>query len=278
MSQLIQSNNTDESLIEMWLHGRPDSTKAVYRRTIRSFQSFVNKPLQEISLEDLQRYASSLDHLKDATRRSKLNAVKSLFSFAAKLQYVRFNVAAALRLPKSKTTLAGRILNRSQVKALLNEPEPRNRALLLLLYSTGIRISECCALTWDDFQCRDDGTVQARIWGKGNKQRVVIVPASVWAELRKLSEESPTTAAVFTGRDGHLDRTTAHRIVKAAAERAGLPKVSAHWMRHAHAQHSLAGGAPLQLVRDSLGHSSIAVTNIYLESEPDDSSSKYLGL
>lgn len=278
MSQLIKSDSTDEQLIEMWLHGRPDSTRSVYLRTIRAFQKAVNKPLQEITLEDLQRYASSMDGLKDATRRSKLNAVKSLFTFAAKLQYVRFNVAAALRLPKSKTTLAGRILNRTQVQALLDEPDPRNRALLLLLYGTGIRVSECCALTWDDFQARDDGTVQARIWGKGNKQRIVLVPSVVWAEVWKLRGERSATSAVFLGRNGHMDRTTAHRIVKAAAQRAGLPKVSAHWMRHAHAQHSLAGGAPLQLVRDSLGHSSIAVTNVYLESMPEDSSSKYLGL
>jgi integrase/recombinase XerD len=272
MSELAKISD-DDRLIEMWLHGRPDTTQASYRRTVRAFQGVVNKPLQDVTLEDLQRYATSLDGLKESSRRTKLNSIKSLFTFAAKLQYVRFNVAAALRLPKAKTTLAGRILTRNQVKQLLDAGSSRDRAFLRLLYGTGIRVSEACGLCWSDFHLRDDGSVQVRVLGKGNKERVVIVPGSVWSELAPLQRDQPETASVFG-----FDRTTAHRIVKASAQRAGLPKVSAHWFRHAHAAHSLAGGAPLQLVRDTLGHSSIAVTNAYLESNPDDSSSKYLGL
>ncbi|MBD2156213.1 tyrosine-type recombinase/integrase [Leptolyngbya sp. FACHB-16] len=275
--------SSDDKLIEMWLHDRPAGTQTNYRATVRSFQRFLNfKPLQSITLEDLQAYQDSLSEqqLKDSTKRCKLNAIKSLFTFATKLQYTRFNVAAAVRVKKGRTTLAGRILNKSQVaKMLREESNPRNAALLKLMYATGARVSEVCGLTWEDFQERDDCSVQVRILGKGNKQRVVLVPEPVWDEVRRLKGDRSVGSPVFVGKQGKsLDRTTAHKILKAAAERVGLnSKVSCHWLRHAHAQHSLAGGAPLPLVRDSLGHSSIAVTNVYLESSPEDSSSKYLG-
>jgi integrase/recombinase XerD len=276
--------SSDEKLIEMWLHDRPSGTQANYRATVQSFRESIDfKPLQQVTLEDLQAYQTSLSQrgLKDSTKRSKINAVKSLFTFAAKLQYVRFNVAAALRMKKGSTTLAGRILRQNQVlKMLALEPHPRNAVLLKLMYATGARVTEVCGLCWQDFQEQDNGSMQVRILGKGNKYRVVLVPDAVWFEVEKLRGDRPLDAPVFVGYQGKpLDRTTVHKIVKTAAARAGLdPTVSAHWFRHAHAQHSLARGAPLQLVRDSLGHSSIAVTNVYLESNPEDSSSKYLGL
>jgi integrase/recombinase XerD len=76
-----------------------------------------------------------------------------------------------------------------------------------------------------------------------------------------------------------IDRSMVHLIIKEAALKTNLdPGISCHWLRHAHAQHSLTKGAPIHLVRDTLGHSNISVTNVYLESNPEDSSSKYLGL
>lgn len=265
----------------MWLHNRPAGTQAGYRSNVNDFRRFVGKPLKAVTLEDLQAYQDSLNQrgLKESTQRCKLNAVKSLFTFATRLQYTRFNVAAAIRMQKRHTTLAGRILPKAQVATLLAQEEnPRNAALLKLMYATGARVSEVCQLKWDDFQERDDGRCQVRIWGKGNKQRVGLVPETVWRQLRQLRGDRTPTDPVFVGRSGQLSRSTAHNIIKAACHRAGLDaRVSCHWLRHAHAQHSLAGGAPLHLVRDSLGHSSIAVTNIYLESNPEDSSSRYLG-
>ena len=69
------------------------------------------------------------------------------------------------------------------------------------------------------------------------------------------------------------------RIVKAAAERAGLSvEVSAHWLRHAHASHSLGRGAPIHLVQQTLGHASVATTGRYLHARPTDSSARYLGV
>jgi hypothetical protein len=85
---------------------------------------------------------------------------------------------------------------------------------------------------------------------------------------------------VFRSRKGgSLDQSAVHRIVKAAAERAGLSaEVSAHWLRHAHASHSLDRGAPIHLVQQTLGHASVATTGRYLHARPTDSSARSLGL
>lgn len=274
--------NPDQKLIEMWLHGRPTSTQNEYRRDIQYFLNLVQKPLTAMVLEDLQAYATHLTtkHLKERTIRRRINSVKSLFSFAAKLSYVRFNVAAALRLPKIEYTIAHRILPQREILKLINAAAPgRDHTLLKLLYATGMRVSEACGLNWDDFLERNDGAMQVSIFGKGGKRRVVLVPDAVWIEIEALrngaSGESPVFCSV---RSKRLDRSAVHRIVKAAGLKAGVnPKVSAHWARHCHATHSLNKGAPLHLVRDTLGHSSVATTNIYLNSNPDDSSSNYLG-
>lgn len=274
--------DTDDRLVAMWLDGRTRNTSDSYQRDIKGFRKFFDfAPLRSLKLEDLQAYRAYLEEsgLKPASQRRKLNAVKSLYTYATRLNYLPFNVATAIRLPHAQRNLAGRILQMADVRRMLAlETDPRNAALLQLAYGIGARVSELCGLTWANFNERDDGKVQVTLLGKGGKERVNLVPPSVWMCLLKLRGDRPLAAPVFVSHTGRaIDRTTAHRIIKQAAERAGLDsKVSFHWLRHAHAQHSLSGGAPLQLVRDSLGHSSIAVTNVYLESSPTDGSSQYL--
>lgn len=265
----------------MWLHNRPATTMDAYRRNTDYFFAFVDKSLNACSLEDLQFFATHLSEsgIKESSIRTKLNVIKSLFTFAAKLNYIRFNVAAALRIPKGDTSLTGRILRQQEVLKLINCPElsARDRAFLKLVYSTGMRVSEACRLAWSDFQERDSGEIQVTVLGKGSKLRTVLVPIGVWMELSALRGAS---VHVFVSSYGKvIDRTIAHRIIKSAAGLSGVnPKVSMHWLRHCNASHALARGASLALVRDSLGHSSIAVSDRYLHANPSDSTSNYLGL
>jgi site-specific recombinase XerD len=122
-------------------------------------------------------------------------------------------------------------------------------ALLLTIYGAGLRISEACGLTWRDLSARD-ATGQATVFGKGGKTRVIVLPASVWRALVALRNDAAPDAPVFlSAKGGALDASQVHRIVKAAAARAGLPpEVSTHWLRHAHASHALDRGAPAHLV------------------------------
>jgi site-specific recombinase XerD len=160
------------------------------------------------------------------------------------------------------------------------EPNARNRALLTLLYGGGLRISEVTGLRWRDLAERD-GAGQVTVYGKGGKTRVVLLSGGTWATLGEIGGAATPDAPVFRSRKGSgpLDESAVHRIVKAAAARAGLSgEVSAHWLRHAHASHSLDRGAPIHLVQQTLGHASVATTGRYLHARPTDSSARYLGV
>ena len=157
------------------------------------------------------------------------------------------------------------------------EQMPRNRAILLTLYTGGFRVAELCSLKWSDLQNRDTAG-QITVFGKGAKTRTVLMPSSVWNAVQLLRNDAKENAPVFRSRKGgHLDESQVWRIVRKASKRAGIEKeVSCHWLRHAHASHALDRGAPIHLVQATLGHSSISTTGKYLHARPTESSSSYL--
>ena len=278
---LARQADTDAHLIELWL-GRHASrgTRRTYARYAARFLTFVRMPLAQVRLGDVQAFAASLERLAPATRANAIAAVKSLFSFAQEAGYLRFNVGAAVKAPPVKNTLAERILTeRDVLRMLALETDRRNSALLTVLYGGGLRISELCGLKWRDLSPRDDAG-QATVFGKGGKTRVVLFSAATWRQLAELRSGADPDAPVFVSRKGgHLVPSAVHRIVKAATKRAGISaEASAHWLRHAHASHSLERGAPIHLVQATLGHASVATTGRYLHARPTDSSARYLGV
>lgn len=274
-----QSAN-DATTLALWLHGRSAGTVRAYGSDARAFLAHAAKPIGAVTVGDVQAFADSLAGLASASQARKLSAVKSLLSYAHRLGYVPFNVGAAIKLPAIKATLAERIMGEADVHRLLAlEPDARNAAMLRLIYVAGLRISEVCGLSWRDLQPRDEAG-QATIYGKGGKTRVVLLPASIWRALVGFRGEAGPEAPVFVSqRRGQLDPSAVHRVVKAAAARAGLSAdVSAHWLRHAHASHALDRGAPIHLVQATLGHASVATTGRYLHARPNDSSARYLAV
>ena len=160
---------------------------------------------------------------------------------------------------------------------ILGEPDARRRAFLRLLYLTGLRISEACALTWRDMTRRQQGGT-ANVFGKGGKTRAVPIGPSLWKDLFALRGEGGAASPVVPGHSGAaLDLKAADRIVKRAARRAGLPpNVSCHFLRHAHASHALDNGAPVHEVQATLGHTSLATTSRYVHTRPDKGSGSFL--
>ena len=272
---------TDETLIALWVHGRSPGTIRVYRSDAAKFLRSVNKRLRGITLGDLQAFADSLDRtLAPASKHRCLSAVKSLFAFSHRLGYLPFDVARPLRLPVLRDRLAERILSEEEVRGLLAaEHNPRDHALLCLLYATAVRVSEACNLKWRDVQERDQGG-QVTVLGKGGKTNTILVPASVWNRLVPLRAGTSVDGPVFRSRKGqHLHPTHVRRIVRRAARRAGIDKpVSPHWLRHAHCSHALDRGAPIHLVQATCAHASVATTGRYLHSRPNESSSTFLRL
>jgi integrase/recombinase XerD len=270
----------DAHMIEQWLHGRPATTTGAYRADAAAFMAFVAKGLRAVTVGDVQQFADTLADLKPASIARKLSTVKSLLTYAHRLGYVRFNVGAAVRLPKLKDTLAEKIVDADDlVECIRNEPNARNAALLRLTYGAGLRVSEVVALRWRDLVARENAG-QITVFGKGGKTRVVLLSATTWRKLQPLRGAGGEDDPVFrSAKGGHLDRTQVHRIVKAAAARAGMPPaLSAHWLRHAHVSHALDKKVAVHLVQQTVGHASLATTSRYAHARPSDSSACHLGV
>jgi integrase/recombinase XerC len=147
--------------------------------------------------------------------------------------------------------------------------ELRDRAVLEMLYATGVRVSELCGLDRADV---DDARRVIRVLGKGAKERSVPygLPAQYaldeWLRVGRpeLAKDARDADALFLGvRGGRVQQTVVRRIVAAAARAAGLPHTSPHDLRHSAATHLLDGGADLRAVQDLLGHASLSSTQIY---------------
>lgn len=275
---LPRQAETDAQLIKLWLHGRSRHTQRAYLADATELLGFVQKPLSRITLGDIQAFGDSLDGLATASQHRKLAAVKSLLAFAHRLGYLPFDVGKPVRLPAVRETLAERILSEAEVQRMLAlEVQPRNKAILYLLYSAGLRVSELCSAKWRHLAPREDAG-QISVFGKGNKSRHILLPISVWNMIFSLRGAAADDRPVFRSRKGgHLDPSQVWRIVRKAAIRAGLEKkVSCHWLRHCHGSHSLDRGAPISLVQQTLGHASISTTGRYLHARPSESSSTFL--
>lgn len=272
-SNAIQQINSDDHLIQLWLFNhRSIHTKLAYSGDISQFREFTRKPLREVGLPDLVGFAKSLDKMADTSRSRILSAVKSLLSFGHKVGYLSFDVGEAFQLPSLPDNLAHRIISEGDMASMIDgETNPRNHAMLVLLYASGIRVDELVTLRRRDLIPSGDSG-QITVLGKGNKVRSIPLPQTVWEELVAL-------AGTLSGEDllFPISAVQVWRIVKKAAKRAGIQEeVSPHWLRHAHASHALDNGAPLHLVQATLGHASISTTGRYLHARPKDSSGNYL--
>lgn len=278
----IETESADDRLVRLWLHGRPAHTIRSYRRHVTNFRAHVGVELRAVTLDMLQAW-SDCDELaaSPTTRSVAIATIKSLFSFSHRLGFLAFDVAAPLQTPPRADVLAQRIMSVATVRKILRlEKNKRNAALLRVLYASGFRVSEICALRWIDCQERDGGRGQVTCLGKRGKTRSVLLPKTAWFLLDSLRAcDSLPQNPVFVSRNkrGHLSPGQVLSIVKAAAKRAGAPEtVSPHWFRHAHASHALDAGAPISLVQETLGHSSIATTGRYSHARPGKSSGDYL--
>ncbi|NJN12667.1 MAG: tyrosine-type recombinase/integrase [Nostocaceae cyanobacterium CSU_2_110] len=270
---------TNTSLINLWLHGKSANTVDGYRRYAeRFFTSVGNKPMSEVTLMDFQLWEMSLK-CSDNSKRVAVGAIKSLFSFAKELGVISSNLGILVKSPSAKNRLAERILTEEEVHSVINNvTTQRDRVIIRLLYFAGLRVSELCALKWRDLKDRKDGGGQITVFGKGDKTRAVLVGKGIWREINDLKDYAGKNDPVFVSREGgHLHRSMIFLIVKNAAKSAGLEgNVSPHWLRHSHASHSLDRGAPIHLLQKTLGHSSVAITEMYLHAKPTDSSGLYL--
>lgn len=270
MNTLTNIDN-DADFIALFLSDKAKTTRVSYAGTLRQFLDFTGKPLRDTMLEDVSLWMNGLRlRFKAATIANKTLVIKSLFSFGLKTGYLSSNPMMLIKTPKYKENLANRILDPGEVKRLIGAAtNPRDRAILSLLYGCGLRVSEVIGLTRDDL--KGD---RLTVYGKGNKTRTVIVPGAILSLLTG----GGGTGYLFLNRYGKpLTRQSIFKMVKKTADRAGLSdRISPHFLRHSHASHSLKNGANVRLVQATLGHSSVTTTERYLHIDPDDCSSLFI--
>ncbi len=272
--------------------GLAANTVESYRRDLDRYQSVLaargTTGLGDVTPADVAEFLASLREgeaghqpLAASSAARAVIAVRGLHSYAAAHHLADTDPAREVTPPAPSRRLP-KAITLAEVERLLDaagspgEAEPRllrDRALLEFLYSTGARISEATGLDIDELRLDCDPVV--RLAGKGGKHR--LVPVGSYAvraleaylvrarpALAAASRRASVGPAVFlNARGGRLTRQGAWGVLHAAADRAGLPDVSPHTLRHSFATHMLDGGADIRVVQELLGHASVATTQIY---------------
>jgi integrase/recombinase XerC len=241
-----------------------------YRTDLAQFRSFLERQglrsLAEVDARVIRGYLAWL-HGRGLDRVSiarKLAAVRSCFKFLVRRGIVTRNPGREVRAPRLPRKLVS-FLPIDETEALLEAPSPRarDRAVLELLYASGLRVSELAGLDLGDVD-REAGTV--RVMGKGRKERIVpFGEAAARALDLLLAERGPAPGPLFTNSRGRrLTVRSLHTIVRRRARETGIARrVSPHTLRHTFATHMLDAGADLRLIQDLLGHSRLSTTQRY---------------
>jgi integrase/recombinase XerD len=250
-----------------------------YQRDLAEFAEFLGqgrRRLGETRREDIRGYLASLYRRGLAARSvaRHLVSLRNLFRFLLKEGDVRKDPTAEIDTPHIGQTLP-KHLAISEVDALLERPDVstpkglRDKAMLELLYATGMRVSELIGLRWEDFEV-NLGVVRCR--GKGSKERLIPVgKAALRAVETYVRQGRPALAKgrgsaflFLNNRGGGLSRVAFWMLIRKYGRAAGIPTpITPHVLRHSFATHLLERGADLRSIQMMLGHSDISTTQIY---------------
>ncbi|KAF1712033.1 tyrosine recombinase XerC [Pseudoxanthomonas kalamensis DSM 18571] len=249
-------------------------TLDAYRRDLSALQDWSHAQseadLAGLNTEQVRAFVAS-EHrrgLSPKTLQRRLSACRSFYAWLLRHGRIAADPTAGVRAPKAARKLP-QVLDADEAMRLVEVPTDaplgrRDRALLELFYSSGLRLSELCGLRWRDLDLAG-GFVN--VLGKGNKQRIVPVGSHARAALAEWRQERAAgdEAFVFPGRgDGPISQRAVQIRIKQLAQRQGLFKhVHPHMLRHSFASHILESSGDLRGVQELLGHADIATTQIY---------------
>ena len=255
------------------------NTVEAYMRDFTSFAHFILRHYDvtptQVEQHMIERYLAylyeSLDHSQSSQARM-LSGVKSLYNYLLINDKIDSSPAEFVVAPKQRRHLP-EVLTVEEVEQIINSipldnaKGKRDRAMLELLYSCGLRVSELTALRLSDLFF---GEGYIRVMGKGSKQRLVPIGnvarerIMLYMDERKAKDSKNQDVLFLNNRGKALTRVMVFYVIRDAVERAGIEKtVSPHIFRHSFATHLLAGGASIRQVQEMLGHESIETTEIY---------------
>jgi len=249
-----------------------DNTVGAYMNDLNKYEEFLKKDILESDTEDLEKYLKYIKNLESTTVAHKITSIKSYFNYNIKRGIVSVNPADKVSRPKLTKHLP-EYLTEEEVGKLLDVEvkspyDYRNKTILELLYSSGIRISELVNIKTPNY---DSEECLIRIMGKGSKER--IVPLGDYAvnimndymnNYRPLINKKHTDYIFINNRGDKISRQFIFKVIKKEALKKGIKKdISPHTLRHTFATHLLKNGADLRIIQELLGHENISTTQIY---------------
>jgi len=250
-----------------------------YGRDLRKFADYLRREglaLESVRHEHIRNFLQSLygQGLGARSVARHLAALRHFFQFLVKEGTLKADPAHEVETPRLSHSLP-KYLNVQEVESLLAQPDPatriglRDRAMLELLYATGMRVSELLSVRWEDFEA-NLGII--RCTGKGNKERLIPVGKSALRAVENYVRNARGSFAkrpgipflFLNGRGGQLSRMGFWKIIGAYGRRAGIRvPLTPHMIRHSFATHLLERGADLRSIQTMLGHSDISTTQVY---------------
>jgi integrase/recombinase XerD len=256
--------------------GLAANSLAAYSADLSDFSAFIGEAGEFPDSADLDRYVERL-HQSELSGRSvarHLATLRNFYAFLLREGLIDADPAERLRAPKQWSTIP-KFLNLEEIDKIIQAPDTarptglRDRAMVELLYASGLRVSELCRLGMGDIEL-DLGVL--RVNGKGNKQRLVPAGKSAVKAVEeylanargKLLKGRASRYLFVTARGGAMTRQAFWKLLRGHARKAGVFRdLTPHVLRHSFATHLLEGGADLRSVQVMLGHADISTTQIY---------------
>lgn len=249
-----------------------DNTVGSYYLELSKFNEYIKKDLLMVNGDDIRGYIKYIGNKSSKSISHSISALKCFYNFYEKLDKISNNPLINIDIPKIEQSLPT-VLSLEEVLSLLdieiNSPyDARNKAILELLYSTGLRISELINLELANIDLEDN---LIRVMGKGSKER--IVPFGDYAknalscyldDYRGFINKKNSTYVFLNSTGGRLSRQYIFKIIKLECMKKGIKKnVSPHTLRHTYATHLLKNGTDLRIIQELLGHENLTTTQIY---------------
>lgn len=248
-----------------------NNTSLSYVKDVTLFSDFIKKDLLLVDKKDIEKYIRSLNK-SSKTISHVISSLKSFYNYYMRMGNIKSNPTDEIDRPKIEKKIP-EFLTLEEVSSLLNfevnnEFEARNKAILELLYSSGLRISELTSLELSNI---DLDECLVRVMGKGSKER--IVPLGDYAIdalkeyiyfYRPMLNKNNSSYVFLNNRGGVLSRQFIFKVIKEECIKKGIRKnVSPHTLRHTFATHLLKNGADLRIIQELLGHENLSTTQIY---------------
>ena len=248
-----------------------NNTSLSYVKDVTLFSDFIKKDLLLVDKKDIEKYIRSLNK-SSKTISHVISSLKSFYNYYMRMGNINSNPTDEIDRPKIEKKIP-EFLTLEEVSSLLNfkvnnEFEARNKAILELLYSSGLRISELTSLELSNI---DLDECLVRVMGKGSKERIVPLGDYAIEALkeyiyfyRPMLNKNNSSYIFLNNRGGILSRQFIFKVIKEECIKKGIRKnVSPHTLRHTFATHLLKNGADLRIIQELLGHENLSTTQIY---------------